>query len=42
MVIEEWGNASPWLLGNEMDATMNYQYSSAMLSFWRDTDLYRQ
>ncbi|MCP4429209.1 MAG: alpha-amylase [Chloroflexi bacterium] len=37
MVIEEWGNASPWLLGNEMDATMNYQYSSAMLSFWRDT-----
>ena len=37
MVIEEWGNASPWLLGHEMDATMNYQYSSAMLSFWRDT-----
>jgi len=37
MVIEEWGNASPWLLGDEMDATMNYQYSSAMLSFWRDT-----
>ncbi|MBX3056296.1 MAG: alpha amylase N-terminal ig-like domain-containing protein [Anaerolineae bacterium] len=37
MVIEEWGNASAWLLGDEMDATMNYQYSSAMLSFWRDT-----
>lgn len=37
MVIEEWGNSSAWLLGNEMDATMNYQYSSAMLSFWRDT-----
>ena len=37
MVIEEWGNASPWLLGNEMDATMNYQYGAAMLSFWRDT-----
>ncbi len=37
MVIEEWGNASSWLLGGEMDATMNYQYSSAMLSFWRDT-----
>jgi glycosidase len=37
MVIEEWGNASSWLLGNEMDATMNYQYSSAVLSFWRDT-----
>lgn len=37
MVIEEWGNSSAWLLGNEMDATMNYQYSSAMMSFWRDT-----
>ncbi|HUF38135.1 MAG TPA: alpha-amylase family glycosyl hydrolase [Anaerolineales bacterium] len=37
LVLEEWGNASPWLLGAEMDATMNYQYSSAMLGFWRDT-----
>jgi glycosidase len=37
IVIEEWGNASPWLLGEEMDATMNYQYSTAMLGFWRDT-----
>ncbi|MCB0206845.1 MAG: glycoside hydrolase family 13 protein, partial [Anaerolineae bacterium] len=37
LVLEEWGNASSWLLGGEMDATMNYQYSSAMLSFWRDT-----
>lgn len=37
MVIEEWGNTSAWLLGEEMDATMNYQYSSAMLGFWRDT-----
>ena len=37
LVIEDWGNASSWLLGNEMDGTMNYQYSSAMLSFWRDT-----
>jgi glycosidase/fibronectin type 3 domain-containing protein len=36
MVLEEWGNASPWLLGQEMDATMNYQYSSAIMSFWRD------
>ena len=33
---EEWGNASSWLLGGEWDATMNYQFSSAMLSFWRD------
>ena len=37
IVGEEWGNASSWLLGGEWDATMNYQYSSAMLSFWRDT-----
>lgn len=37
IVIEEWGNASPWLLGQEMDATMNYQYSTAMLGFWRDS-----
>lgn len=34
---EEWGNASPWVLGNEWDAVMNYQLSSALLSFWRDT-----
>ncbi len=37
IVGEEWGNASSWLLGAEWDATMNYQYGSAMLSFWRDS-----
>jgi glycosidase len=37
IVGEEWGNASAWTLGDEWDATMNYQYSSALLSFWRDT-----
>lgn len=37
IVGEEWGNGSSWFIGNEWDATMNYQYSSAMLSFWRDT-----
>ncbi len=37
VVGEEWGNASSWLLGNEWDAVMNYQYSSAMLGFFRDT-----
>ncbi|HSH01002.1 MAG TPA: alpha-amylase family glycosyl hydrolase [Anaerolineae bacterium] len=37
IVIEEWGNASSFMLGAEMDATMNYQYSSAIMSFWRDT-----
>jgi glycosidase len=38
IVGEEWGNASAWLLGTEWDATMNYQFSSALLSFWRDTE----
>ncbi|MEA2002581.1 MAG: alpha-amylase family glycosyl hydrolase, partial [Actinomycetota bacterium] len=37
IVGEEWGNASSWVLGNEWDATMNYQFSSAVLGFWRDT-----
>jgi glycosidase len=34
---EEWGNGSSWLLGNEWDAVMNYQFSTAALGFWRDT-----
>ncbi|HUM48596.1 MAG TPA: alpha-amylase family glycosyl hydrolase [Anaerolineaceae bacterium] len=34
---EEWGNASSWLLGGEWDAVMNYQFSTAVLSLWRDT-----
>ncbi len=38
IVGEEWGNATSWTIGGEWDATMNYQYSSAMLSFWRDTE----
>ncbi|MEJ5223949.1 MAG: S-layer homology domain-containing protein, partial [Anaerolineales bacterium] len=37
IVGEEWGNAISWTLGNEWDATMNYQFSAAVLSFWRDT-----
>ena len=36
IVGEEWGNATPWTLGPEWDATMNYQLSSAMLSLFRD------
>ncbi|MDP8904987.1 MAG: alpha-amylase family glycosyl hydrolase [Chloroflexota bacterium] len=36
IVGEEWGNATPWTLGQEWDATMNYQLSSALLSFYRD------
>lgn len=34
---EEWGIANSWLLGNEWDAVMNYQFSSAVLSLWRDS-----
>ena len=34
---EEWGIANSWLLGGEWDAVMNYQFSSAVLSLWRDS-----
>jgi glycosidase/chitodextrinase len=37
IVGEEWGLATAWTLGGEWDATMNYQLSSALLSFYRDT-----
>ena len=37
IVGEEWGNAISWTLGDEWDATMNYQFSAAVLSFWRDS-----
>ncbi|MBI5298055.1 MAG: hypothetical protein HY869_21475 [Chloroflexi bacterium] len=30
---EEWGDASPWLLGNEWDSVMNYRYRSAVMSW---------
>jgi len=33
MLGEEWGDASPWLLGNEWDSTMNYRYRSAVLGW---------
>ncbi|MGC9023895.1 MAG: alpha amylase N-terminal ig-like domain-containing protein [Chloroflexia bacterium] len=33
---EEWGDATPWLLGGEWDAVMNYRFRSALLSFLRD------
>ncbi len=33
---EEWGDATPWLLGEEWDAVMNYRFRSALLSFLRD------
>jgi glycosidase len=34
---EEWGDATPWLLGREWDAVMNYRFRSAVLSFLRET-----
>jgi glycosidase/fibronectin type 3 domain-containing protein len=37
IVGEEWGNPTSWTIGGEWDATMNYQQSAAILSFWRDT-----
>ncbi len=33
MLGEEWGDASPWLLGNELDSVMNYRFRSALLSW---------
>lgn len=37
IVGEEWGNPTSWNLGGEWDATMNYQFGAAVLSFWRDS-----
>jgi glycosidase len=33
IVGEEWGDASPWLLGNEWDSAMNYRLRSAALGW---------
>lgn len=33
---EEWSDASPWLLGHEWDAVMNYRFRSALLSWLMD------
>lgn len=37
IVGEEWGNPTSWILGGEWDASMNYQFAAAVLSFWRST-----
>jgi len=36
IISEEWGDASHFLLGREMDATMNYRFRSAMLNWLAD------
>ncbi len=36
IVGEEWGNGTSWTLGSEWDASTNYQFSTAVLGFWRD------
>lgn len=33
MLGEEWGDATPWLLGNEWDSVMNYRFRSTVLSW---------
>jgi len=33
LIGEEWGDATPWLLGKEWDAVMNYRLRSALLSW---------
>ncbi len=35
---EVWYEATPWLYGDQMDATMNYRYRKAVLGFLVDTD----
>ncbi len=30
---EQWGDTSPWLLGNEADSTMNYRFRRAVIGF---------
>lgn len=37
LVGEEWGNATPWLLGHEWDASMNYQFGTSIMGFYRHT-----
>ena len=33
MLGEEWGDATPWLLGGEWDSVMNYRFRSAVMSW---------
>ncbi len=48
IVGEEWGDASPWLKGDQWDSTMNYQFREAALGFvtktgsGKPTDLMRK
>ncbi len=37
LITEVWYEAQPWLLGNELDSTMNYRYRKAVLGFLIDS-----
>ncbi len=36
---EEWGNATPWLTGDQWDASMNYGFRDACLRFFADQSI---
>lgn len=37
IVGEEWGNSTSWTIDNQWDASMNYRFGAALMSFLRDT-----
>ena len=37
LLLEEWNDNSPWLLGNQMDGAMNYRLRKALIGFVRDS-----
>jgi len=37
-IAEEWGDASAFILGDELDSSMNYRFRNALIGLLRDTD----
>jgi glycosidase len=37
-IAEEWGDASRFILGDELDSTMNYRFRNAVIGVLRETD----
>ncbi|MFN2164961.1 MAG: glycoside hydrolase family 13 protein, partial [Anaerolineae bacterium] len=37
-IAEEWGDASQFVLGDELDSTMNYRFRNAVIGLLRDSD----